>query len=574
MFRYVNRALAATLAVVTVAAAAAAAPAAAQRLDVPRSPVSIDVAESVLSSLDESVDPCVDAYEWACGGWRAANSPPPQALSSISTFRSIQTRVDDAVDVLLRSPTLAATKPGVFYTSCTAANVEPSDLAPLARLRPALASLTGANASVETAVGAVAALAGAGVESAVWEFGVISNPQRVGGRALLAMVPEFTAAEPAFSATTPYGKAVRAAYNKLLLAMAGTAVEAGLLPPTASGGKMAAEEVAAAAAAFEARLVNYSGVAPMTAAAVKAGKASLADAFFLIDSRRLATSRAAVGPPGNPIRLVEALVSAVTEDVGVTLPGNIRLVTPPAYARALDAWLTAATAPDGGGLLPLQAYLAVAATRAYAELDLLGTLPRASLEPYAAVVYGVTAPGPLLTRCVRRAGRFFPTEVGTAFAGAHLPASNKTFAVAMAEDVRAATGRLVDRADWLDTPTRAVVREKLAAMAMRVGDATPPGGAEDTSGVVVDAVKQKADRPALCRERCRTCAAFRECPRPPRRSPRDPQRAAVQESKSEPSPSHHHPAPRRSGTLSVGVKGGRGGDEQSACDANAKRSPS
>eukprot|EP00170_Pyropia_yezoensis_P003185 contig_13352_g3192 len=227
------------------------------------------------------------------------------------------------------------------------------------------------------------------------------------------MVPEFTAAEPAFSATTPYGKAVRAAYNKLLLAMAGTAVEAGLLPPTASGGKMAAEEVAAAAAAFEARLVNYSGVAPMTAAAVKAGKASLADAFFLIDSRRLATSRAAVGPPGNPIRLVEALVSAVTEDVGVTLPGNIRLVTPPAYARALDAWLTAATAPDGGGLLPLQAYLAVAATRAYAELDLLGTLPRASLEPYAAVVYGVTAPGPLLTRCVRRAGRFFPTEVGT-----------------------------------------------------------------------------------------------------------------------------------------------------------------
>src|SRR6476646_6144120 len=30
-----------------------------------------------INALDKSVDPCVDFYEFACGGWRKANPIPP-----------------------------------------------------------------------------------------------------------------------------------------------------------------------------------------------------------------------------------------------------------------------------------------------------------------------------------------------------------------------------------------------------------------------------------------------------------------------------------------------------------------
>lgn len=174
------------------------------------------IADAVLSSLNESVDPCQDAYEWACGGWRAANSPPPSA-AIVSTFALVRARVTAAVERLLRSSAMAASRSGVFYAACMNTSRPAVDVAPLARLRPALTALTGANASVATAVGALSTLAAAAVHAPVFDMLVVDSPRRPGARSVYTFVPDFSTAEAAFRGATAYDVGVRAAYKKMLV---------------------------------------------------------------------------------------------------------------------------------------------------------------------------------------------------------------------------------------------------------------------------------------------------------------------------------------------------------------------
>jgi endothelin-converting enzyme/putative endopeptidase len=83
-----------------------------------------EVARSVESVLDRSVDPCVDFYQFACGTWLKSTPIPPDRAQVGRSFTEIQERnrlvLRDLLEEAMRTPGGAgdAGKLGRFYASC------------------------------------------------------------------------------------------------------------------------------------------------------------------------------------------------------------------------------------------------------------------------------------------------------------------------------------------------------------------------------------------------------------------------------------------------------------------------
>jgi endothelin-converting enzyme/putative endopeptidase len=74
-----------------------------------------------LNALDRKADPCVDFYQFACGGWVAANPLPPDRRS-YGRFTELQERNFDLLRRVLESPPASAgadaRKAADFYAAC------------------------------------------------------------------------------------------------------------------------------------------------------------------------------------------------------------------------------------------------------------------------------------------------------------------------------------------------------------------------------------------------------------------------------------------------------------------------
>ncbi|KAI3355443.1 hypothetical protein L3Q82_018279, partial [Scortum barcoo] len=85
-------------------------------------PECIEAAGSVLSKLDQSVNPCEDFYSFACGGWLKENSIPEDS-SSYGIYPWLRQHVDIRLKELLEVPSgpdelEAVTKAKILYRSC------------------------------------------------------------------------------------------------------------------------------------------------------------------------------------------------------------------------------------------------------------------------------------------------------------------------------------------------------------------------------------------------------------------------------------------------------------------------
>ncbi|XP_037550251.1 phosphate-regulating neutral endopeptidase PHEX [Nematolebias whitei] len=85
-------------------------------------PECIEAAGSILSKMDQSVDPCQDFYTFSCGGWLKEN-PIPEDSSSYGIYPWLRQQVDLKLKELLEAPSdadelQAVTKAKILYRSC------------------------------------------------------------------------------------------------------------------------------------------------------------------------------------------------------------------------------------------------------------------------------------------------------------------------------------------------------------------------------------------------------------------------------------------------------------------------
>src|SRR5271155_1311481 len=100
-----------------------------------------------LSSMDKSVDPCVDLYRYSCGGWQKKNPIPPDQTSWTVYGKLYQDNLTFLRGILEQSGPSApqrdavTQKIGDFYASCMDESI--ADKSGVAAIQPQLDAIAG-----------------------------------------------------------------------------------------------------------------------------------------------------------------------------------------------------------------------------------------------------------------------------------------------------------------------------------------------------------------------------------------------------------------------------------------------
>ena len=409
--------------------------------------------EGLVASIDPSADPCVDFYQYACGGWLATHERPADKARYGRSFDTVQENNEAVLREVLESASAAAKaggaepatqKLGDYYNACMDM---PSRNANQAK------ALTRATEKIDSIKNTKQLMTVLGeLHASYWG--------RVGWIGMAASPPFFGVGVDADYMNAPDR-------NMAIISQAGLGLPARSMYLPAEGAK--GDDGRALLAAYEQHIAKM-----LTLAGMSSAEQAAADAKTVIEIET-ALARASMTPVElrddqanyhkdgfKGLKKQARGVNWAAYFKGAGLPQTTELnLRTPEFLKA------AAKLIKQRELADLQVYLRWMVIHAAAN-ELGEDMLAANFE-LAQLVTGVTEPPPMWKRCTQSVMWALPDLIGPAYVERAFAGDSKAIANDMIERINAAMEASFPKLEWMDDTTRERAKQKIAAMDRKIG---------------------------------------------------------------------------------------------------------